>query len=87
MRESPPTGGPAAPSSASDELCKLKRSVERSKEILNYVNRAVKEAEDAARLQDLQRRLDKTAFDKTENPISMEFRVGTQIGYAMLQDF
>lgn len=75
MRESPPTGAPITPSGATDELHKLKRAVERSKEILNYVNRAVKEAEDAGRLQDLQKRLDKTAFDKLDHPISMEFRV------------
>ena len=57
------------------ELPKLRRAVERSKEILNFVNQAVREAEDCARLQDVQKRLDKTAFEKVEHPIAIEFRV------------
>lgn len=73
MRES--LGTPAAPSGPSDELVRLRRAVDRSKEILNYVNRAVKEAEDNARLQELQKRLDKTAFEKMEHPVATEFKV------------
>lgn len=74
MRETTP-GAPAAPTGPTDELNRLRRSVERSKEILNFVNLAVKEAEDNSRLQELQKRLDKTAFEKMDHPVSIEFRV------------
>lgn len=68
------TGTPAAPQAPSEELSRLRRAVERSKEILNYVNMAVKEAEDKARLHELQRRLDKTAFEKNDHPLATEFK-------------
>lgn len=57
------------------EVVRIKRALERSKEILNYVNQAVKEAEDKARLQEMQKKLDLTNFVRFEHPISSEFRV------------
>lgn len=49
--------------------------MERSKEILNQVNQAVRAAEDHQRLADIQRRLDKSAFDKIDHPMTNEFKV------------
>ena len=51
------------------------RALERSKEILNFVNQAVREAEDQHRLADIQRKLDKTSFDKADHPMVAEFKV------------
>ncbi|XP_039278678.1 uncharacterized protein LOC111045203 [Nilaparvata lugens] len=58
----------------SEEALAVARAVERSKEILNHVDKAVKEAEDQHRLAEIQRRLDKTPFDKADNPLANEFR-------------
>ncbi|RZF41035.1 hypothetical protein LSTR_LSTR002667 [Laodelphax striatellus] len=57
-----------------EEAAQVQRAVERSKEILNFVDKAVKEAEDQHRLAEIQRRLDKTPFDKADNPLASEFR-------------
>lgn len=62
----------------SDEYNSVQRALERSKEILNYVNQAVKEAEDRQRLIDIQKKLDKSAFEKLEHPVANEFRVRYQ---------
>lgn len=70
-------------SSGTEEAMKVQRAWERSKEILNYVNAAVKEAEDQHRLAEIQRRLDKAPFDKVvDHPMANEFRVSihTQAG-------
>ena len=53
----------------------LKWSIDRSKEILNHVDKAVKEALDKHRLSDIQRRLDKTPLDKSDHPLAAEFKV------------
>jgi hypothetical protein len=58
-----------------EELVSVLRAVERSKEILNHVNQAVREAEDIQRLTDIQRRLDKSGFEKVEHPMAGEFKV------------
>lgn len=59
------------------ELERIRRALERSKEILNFVNQGVKETEDKERLEEIQKRLDKSAFDKmSDHPIAVEFRVG-----------
>ncbi|KAI5741903.1 hypothetical protein M8J77_000951 [Diaphorina citri] len=57
-----------------NELTKVKRALDRSKEILNYVNQAVKEAEDQHRLAEIQKRLDRTPFEKVDNPLVNEYR-------------
>jgi hypothetical protein len=58
-----------------EELISVLRAVERSKEILNHVNQAVREAEDIQRLSDIQKRLDKSGFEKVEHPMASEFKV------------
>ncbi|XP_065207030.1 rho guanine nucleotide exchange factor 12 isoform X3 [Planococcus citri] len=57
-----------------EEKC-VQRALERSKEILNRVNEAVKDAEDQHKLAEIQRKLivDKTNFDK-DIPVANEFR-------------
>ena len=57
------------------ELQSVLRAVERSKEILNHVNQAVREAEDYQRLTDIQRKLEKLGFDKLEHPMADECKV------------
>lgn len=61
--------------SPSQEYIKVLRALERSKEILNYVNVAVKEAEDLQKLIGIQKRIDRSAFDKSDSTGSQEFRV------------
>ncbi|XP_058799501.1 rho guanine nucleotide exchange factor 12 isoform X2 [Phymastichus coffea] len=50
------------------------RSLERSREILSRVNQAVREAEDYHRLAEIQRLIDRSAFDKFEHPCVQEFK-------------
>uniref|UniRef100_A0A1B6C0U4 Rho guanine nucleotide exchange factor 12 n=1 Tax=Clastoptera arizonana TaxID=38151 RepID=A0A1B6C0U4_9HEMI len=57
-----------------EEAVRVTKAEERSREILNYVNAAVKEAEDQHRLAEIQRRLDKSSFDKFDHPLASEFR-------------
>uniref|UniRef100_A0A0A9WXR4 Rho guanine nucleotide exchange factor 12 n=1 Tax=Lygus hesperus TaxID=30085 RepID=A0A0A9WXR4_LYGHE len=57
-----------------EEHSRLKIAIEKSKELLNYVDMAVKEAEDEHRLAEIQRKLDKSQFDKTEHHIAQEFK-------------
>ena len=57
------------------ELQSVLRAVERSKEILNHVNQAVRETEDYQRPTDIQRRLEKLGFDKLDHPMAGECRV------------
>jgi len=59
----------------SPEYIKVQRALERSKEILNQVNVAVKEEEDLQKLQGIQKRIDRSAFDKLDFSVSQEFRV------------
>ncbi|CAN7980102.1 unnamed protein product, partial [Ixodes pacificus] len=59
---------------ASEEHARLVRALECSKRILAHVNQAVREAENQHRLAELQRRLDKSAFDKVEHPVSQAFK-------------
>ncbi|XP_075748566.1 rho guanine nucleotide exchange factor 11-like isoform X3 [Rhipicephalus microplus] len=59
----------------STEHAQLQRALQCSKRILAHVNQAVREAENAHRLAELQRRLDKSALDKVENhPLSPVYR-------------
>jgi hypothetical protein len=69
----------------SEELISVLRAVERSKEILNHVNQAVREAEDIQRLSDIQRRLDKSGFEKVEHPMAGEFKVCINLLYICSQ--
>lgn len=56
------------------EKAAISRSLERSKEILSRVNQAVKEAEDHQRLTEIQRTIDRSAFDKFDHPTVQEFK-------------
>jgi len=51
----------------SEEYKNIQRAVDLSKEILCHVNSAKKEAEDLERLIEIQRKLDKSAFDKDKD--------------------
>ncbi|KAF6215352.1 hypothetical protein GE061_010104 [Apolygus lucorum] len=57
-----------------EEYSRLKIAIEKSKELANFVNMAVKEADDEHRLAEIQRKLDKSQFDKTEHHIAQEFK-------------
>ncbi|XP_077524953.1 rho guanine nucleotide exchange factor 11-like isoform X4 [Amblyomma americanum] len=57
------------------EHAQLQRALQCSKRILAHVNQAVREAENAHRLGELQRRLDKSSLDKVEShPLSPVYR-------------
>ncbi|KRT81051.1 hypothetical protein AMK59_5076, partial [Oryctes borbonicus] len=56
------------------ELSKLQQAHNRSKEILNYVNEAAKQAWSKFRLQEIQKHLDTSVFEKTEHAIVNEFK-------------
>lgn len=56
------------------ERAAVLRSLERSREILSRVNQAVREAEDYHRLAEIQRTIDRSAFDKFEHPTVQEFK-------------
>lgn len=53
----------------------MQRAEERTREISNCVDAAVKEAEDQHRLAEIQRRLDKALFDKVDHAVASEFKV------------
>lgn len=59
----------------SDEMATVRKCLDRSREILNKVNQAIKEADNYNRLVDIQRRLDKSAFERSDHPIANEFKV------------
>ncbi|XP_066599508.1 rho guanine nucleotide exchange factor 12-like isoform X2 [Prorops nasuta] len=56
------------------ERAAVLRSLERSKEIVSRVNQAVREAEDYQRLAEIQRTIDRSAFDKFDHPTVQEFK-------------
>ena len=60
--------------SSEKEKAAVLRSLERSKEILSIVNQAVREADDYQRLAEIQRTIDRSAFDKFDHPTVQEFR-------------
>lgn len=62
------------PESNDKERAAVLRSLERSKEILSRVNQAVREAEDHQRLVEIQRTIDRSAFDKFDHPTVQEFK-------------
>lgn len=62
------------PESNEKERAAVLRSLDRSKEILSCVNQAVREAEDYQRLAEIQRTIDRSAFDKFDHPTVQEFK-------------
>lgn len=63
----------------SEDYGAVQRAIERAREILNHVDIAIKEAEDKHRLAELQRRIDRAPFDKSDHPIAVEFRVSSSV--------
>ncbi|KAJ8280592.1 hypothetical protein GJAV_G00056630 [Gymnothorax javanicus] len=57
-----------------EEKEKVKRAADCCKKILNYVNQAVKEAENKQRLEDYQRRLDLSSLKQSEHPMIADFK-------------
>ncbi|KAJ6652418.1 hypothetical protein lerEdw1_011536 [Lerista edwardsae] len=53
---------------------KLSRARDQCREILRYVNEAVKRAENQHRLEAYQKRLDATSLERTSNPLAAEFK-------------
>lgn len=61
-----------AGTSEHDKLC---RARDQCRDILKYVNEAVKRAENRHRLEGYQKRLDATSLERTSNPLAAEFKV------------
>ncbi|XP_023598367.1 rho guanine nucleotide exchange factor 11 [Trichechus manatus latirostris] len=55
---------------------KLCRARDQCREILKYVNEAVKQTENRHRLEGYQKRLDTTSLERASNPLAVEFKVG-----------
>ncbi|NWT48596.1 ARHGB factor, partial [Chroicocephalus maculipennis] len=66
----PLTAIPAG-TSEHDKLC---RARDQCRDILKYVNEAVKRAENRHRLEGYQKRLDATSLERTSNPLAAEFK-------------
>uniref|UniRef100_A0A8C2TTF5 Rho guanine nucleotide exchange factor 11 n=1 Tax=Coturnix japonica TaxID=93934 RepID=A0A8C2TTF5_COTJA len=60
-----------AGTSEHDKLC---RARDHCRDILKYVNEAVKQAENRHRLEGYQKRLDATSLERTSNPLAAEFK-------------
>lgn len=56
------------------ELSDLQQAVECSKEILVHVDAAIKEAENRHRLHDIQKKMEKSSFEKVDHPIVESFK-------------
>lgn len=54
------------------EALAIRKALDQSRRILDHVNQAVREAEDAHKLQTIQRKLDRSSYDKEVN----EYKVG-----------
>lgn len=64
----------------SGESDAILKAIDNSRIILNHVNQAVKEAEDAQKVQSIQRKLDRSIFDK--EPANAEFKVRRLFGFS-----
>ena len=51
-----------------------------SKEILSYVNQAVRDCENHQKLVDYQRRLDKRSIENSTHPVILEYKVRRRFG-------
>lgn len=76
-------GGSSTASSAllaggTTEHEKLCRARDQCREILKYVNEAVRHAENRHRVEGYQKRLDTTSLDRASNPLAAEFKVGAK---------
>ncbi|XP_031822668.1 rho guanine nucleotide exchange factor 11 isoform X6 [Sarcophilus harrisii] len=59
---------------SSSEYHKLCRARDQCREILKYVNEAVKQTENRHRLESYQKRLDTTSLERASNPLAAEFK-------------
>ncbi|XP_043857114.1 rho guanine nucleotide exchange factor 11 isoform X4 [Dromiciops gliroides] len=59
---------------SSSEYQKLCRARDQCREILKYVNEAVKQTENRQRLESYQKRLDTTSLERASNPLAAEFK-------------
>lgn len=57
-----------------EEKEKVKKAADHCRQVLNYVNQAVKESENKQHLEDYQRRLDLSYLKQSEDPMMDEFR-------------
>ncbi|XP_067143526.1 rho guanine nucleotide exchange factor 11-like isoform X3 [Centruroides vittatus] len=57
-----------------EEHSNLMKALECSRQILSYVNQAVKEAENQHRLNEIQKKLDKSALEKVDHPIAHNYK-------------
>ncbi|EFA00242.2 hypothetical protein TcasGA2_TC003070 [Tribolium castaneum] len=73
-------------SHAQEELVKLKRAHHFSKDILNHVNEAAKVAFNKSRLDEIQRHLDTTNFERSDHPIAQEFRMLDLTQYKLIRE-
>lgn len=63
------------------EALAIRKALDLSRRILDHVNQAVREAEDAHKLQTIQRKLDRTSYDKEMN----EYKVGNAVQMNRMQ--
>ncbi|XP_030833965.1 interaptin isoform X2 [Strongylocentrotus purpuratus] len=70
----------------SPEYERLGRALEKSKEILSYVNQAVKECENRWRLIDYDTRMDRTPLDKSNNPLVTDYKNINLTQHKMIHD-
>lgn len=57
-----------------EEHSNLMKALDCSRQILSYVNQAVKEAENQHRLSEIQKKLDKSALEKVDHPIAHNYK-------------
>lgn len=79
-RQEPLTATSAPPAGGTPEHEKLCRARDQCREILKYVNEAVKQTENRLRLEGYQQRLDTTSLERASNPLAAEFKVGAGPG-------
>jgi hypothetical protein len=58
-----------------DEVEKIRRALLGSRSVLNQVNQAKADFENYERMLEIQRKLDKSSFEKSDHPISKQYRV------------
>lgn len=70
--------------SQQEELVMLKRAQNLSKEILNYVNDAAKVAHNRHRLEEIQKHLDSSSFERSDLSIAQDFKALDLTNYKLI---